>query len=851
MRTPKDLAGKFTPWAHPGFNPALLVWQAALAGGLLAAGRVYRELPPWPVAGLAGASLLLAAGLWAAGGLRGLPRLAAGGALVALLHLGLGLTSPDPAGLPGSLWFGAALALLAALSQPAIARLAELAPGTGTAEPWRWSLLAALAAWLHRPLFTAHPFGGGDATWYKLMLADFVAQVRAVGLPVWAGQTEYAFNGAVIPLRVAPWYQHAGALADWLTARSLSFIAINNLVLALNAFAAAFSAYACFRALLPRQPWSALVIAFLYAACPAVLSPLSVGDQYMTFLTAPFLPVAAYALWRIAGRDEARDYLRLAAALAALWASHPPVALCLSFFAVLTGLGRLLFRRGFRWAHAALAAGVFLCLGSLPFASALALGQSPGAAPGNDRVVELNHDNFPQAFLPLQVKLPVNDPGSLAQYYQPGYAVLGLGLLALGVFAWRRTLPAGLALAVAALCAILVLPVPGVNGFLWHHVPAAAMQVLNVWSIQRLAGSWAIFLLVAGAGSLALLESAGRRRLAAAGFAGLLVPAALWTAAQSSYVTQRLRDTTHQGDDWRSAFEPHNLILTRYAFNPFPTTPGYFSHGYINPNLEHRLLRADLTLFTSNAESAVRRGPLPAPDPGGHARLAHGTWRAVNDNHSAFYNLAPTFAPPAGEPLALWLEPLEPGQAGWLQIRGRDVFREYTLPDSGFGAVTRAQPRGFGTLPASTPIISLFTRDPHESLLGVNIAPDHTPAYTDFDFARYELWRYDPASLPVALRSWAPYHLQVNSPVPGFVETPRAWLPHYRGRVNGRYLPGQRSPDGLLMIPIPAGFSDITIKYVPPLWLELTYWLNLAGWGALALAGLTRLGRAPSAPPAG
>lgn len=378
------------------------------------------------------------------------------------------------------------------------------------------------------------------------------------------------------------------------------------------------------------------------------------------------------------------------------------------------------------------------------------------------------------------------------------------------------------------------------------------MQVLNTWPVQRLAGIWVVLLLVLGAGSLALVESARRTWLPVACFGLLLLPASVWTALQAHHhISRQLRDTVIHDAAWRGSYDKHNLLLTRYAFNPFSLIPSYFSHGYIDPVLEHRLLRRDLSVLASNAESAVRRGPLPAPDPSGSALLARGTWRAVNDNHTDFYNLSPRLALPPQQKLALWVEPLEPGQAGWLQIIGQDVFREYILPDSGAGVAHRHTIGGFGTLPSSSKVISLFTRHPSENPRLINIAPEHTPARTDFDFARFELWAYDPAQLPLVIKSWNPYRVIVNSPEPAYLETPRAWLPHYRAKINGQRVWAERSPGGLVMFAVPAGYSDATIKYVPPLWLELVYWLNAGCWAALVAGGLAwLLLAAPGARPA-
>src|SRR5277367_1156345 len=91
---------------------------------------------------------------------------------------------------------------------------------------WEWARLVVLgltAAWLLHPFATAKMYGTGDAVWYTHMLADYVTQLRAGIFPIYAGQTEYAFNGAVYPLRVAPIYQHLAGLLDILTFRSLGF----------------------------------------------------------------------------------------------------------------------------------------------------------------------------------------------------------------------------------------------------------------------------------------------------------------------------------------------------------------------------------------------------------------------------------------------------------------------------------------------------------------------------------------------------------------------------------------------------------------------------------------------------
>jgi hypothetical protein len=89
------------------------------------------------------------------------------------------------------------------------------------------------------------------------MLADFVTQLRAGVFPVFIGQTDYAFNGAVYPLRVAPFYQHLAGVLDLLTGRQLGIFALQHLCVLVVGYAGIFSSYLALNALAPGQRWSA------------------------------------------------------------------------------------------------------------------------------------------------------------------------------------------------------------------------------------------------------------------------------------------------------------------------------------------------------------------------------------------------------------------------------------------------------------------------------------------------------------------------------------------------------------------------------------------------------------------
>jgi hypothetical protein len=700
----------------------------------------------------------------------------------------------------------------------------------------RWAVLAAAATALFHPFHTHRSIGAGDAYWYTLVLADFVEQMRAGQFPVWVGATEHAFNGATSPLRLAPWFQHAGALLDLATAGALAPVALKNALLVTNAAALAASAYAGLRLVLPHRPWLALLLALAVLASPATLAPVYVGDQYMTFLALTFLPWVATGLWRVATRGRVSDHVLLGFAGGGLWLAHPPIALWTTLFAgvayaVTAALGRRISGRGL-----AAAVAVAVLTGGYPVVSALSLDNVNTQVPDGEAAATQVARAFPAIVRSLSPLL--NEPSD----YQGGALLLALFGATLVAVAVRRP-PAALGLAVAAAGALyLVLPAPGVAAW-WEHMPAAVMRATNSWPMQRLVPLWAFLAVFATAALLA--AETGRLRGRRAVAAGVVLALGLvWSGREAGRFIARQRTTISQGESPDVLLQRHNLLLTRYSFVSFGSTPAYYSHGYMDPILEHRLLRRDGSLLAANAESAVRRGERPAPV--GDGPVARGVWRAVNDNHSTHYFLEPALAVPAATRLALLVEPRTPPLEGWIQFQGRDLFREYLLPDSGAGVARNAPPRSFGLLPTSSRVMSLYSRTGETRPRTALILPGR-PDGPPFEFADYELWRFDPADLPVKVRSLVPYRLEVDSPEPAFVEVPRVWLKGYRTKIHGERVHPTRSADDLLWFPVPAGRTEFIVKWVPPLHLELAYWTWLGTWGALAIAAALRRRRGATA----
>lgn len=173
------------------------------------------------------------------------------------------------------------------------------------------------------PRFT----GGVDAKWYAYALLDHIQQTRAGIFPVWVGQGEFMFNGAVHPYRSAPAYQNLGSLLDWLSSGTLGVFAVQHATVLVSFVASLFVAYAVLVRLAPdRRGWAALTAA-VYALSPGLLGLIAAQEMYMSYMTAPLVALAGGMLLSVLRAVAWRDCLGLAAALSGLWYCHTPIAL--------------------------------------------------------------------------------------------------------------------------------------------------------------------------------------------------------------------------------------------------------------------------------------------------------------------------------------------------------------------------------------------------------------------------------------------------------------------------------------------------------------------------------------------
>ena len=250
------------------------------------------------------------------------------------------------------------------------------------AEPARVIGVMTASLWGLLPFFSHGLLGGTDARWYAFMLHDFIDQLRAGVFPVFVGQGEFAWNGGVHPFRSAPVYMHVAGVWDWLTFHSLPAVSLQHLTVITSALVGGLGFYAAATALLPRRRWTAAGMAVLYITAPAWLGVLYCSDAYMTFMALGVLPAVLYGNARTLLTEDGRGYGWLAAGLALVWMSHPPVAMISTLVTILLQGGSFLLGKtdAARWKGAGRGALWFGGFAMYYFYSMSELPKAPGAS---------------------------------------------------------------------------------------------------------------------------------------------------------------------------------------------------------------------------------------------------------------------------------------------------------------------------------------------------------------------------------------------------------------------------------------------------------------------------------------
>ncbi|HEX2101571.1 MAG TPA: hypothetical protein VHF69_12945, partial [Candidatus Synoicihabitans sp.] len=365
-----------------------------------------------------------------------------------------------------------------------------------TGAPW-WLITAALGTlWclLSFPFLTSAGVGTGEAYNYSLALADGVQQLRAGEAPVLVGQTEFAFNGRVHPLRNAPYLFYLAGLLDVLTWRHLSFWQLQNLSIALSLALAVLTTWFGLRWSGGCSRITAFGLTALFVFSPALLGAAYSLDLFMTVHAAPFVTLAlASALRECRTRSPSNDLL-LALALGAAWWAHPPTALWTTAIAAPVRVAAIPDARWLGSLLRFLAAGLSIAaLIAYVFVSATEITPyqqlSDHRADFKARFVDVTLTSIDETF--PGVVLPVSREAQSLTDVQYGYGlatVLTLSLMAaVARLRTRRALvgPA-MMLGAALLLVLLALPVPVLTSWIWRTLPVGVHTLTGAWPSQRL-----------------------------------------------------------------------------------------------------------------------------------------------------------------------------------------------------------------------------------------------------------------------------------------------------------------------------------------------------------------------------
>ncbi len=697
----------------------------------------------------------------------------------------------------------------------------------GMAEAWRWLAVAAVGAWLMRYYITTALRGAGDAQWYANMMADMLEQVRAGVFPVYVGQSAYQFNGAIYPLRIAPGFHYLGAALDLATFRVLGPMSVLNLLLSGLGVATALICYLCLAALAPRRRNLAAVAALLFLACPGVIGMPYSSDLYMSWTTVPAVCLALYACVRTFFRATWREVALLAGALGVLWWGHTPIAMWTTAWVSLAQCVRWV--RGWSGRRSLgpelIAAIVFLTVAGYPLVSVLVATPEAGHPikdfQGGDPGIEAS---FVQSAFPAVLE-PVSASARELSDLQLGYTLWAALLLTVGV-SFRRREAVTLTFALAALSIVVLLtPIPGLNALLWRWVPTVIRNTTGNWPMNRL------YLILAGLVTFAAWRAIGlagpqRRGVRVLAGASLLVLTG-WSLFQANRFV--LGDAGRDPSSGPEALRSENALLTRFSYLLFPALPAYFSHGTVEPLLENRLFARDTHAFLTGNQEQVEAMVGDAFDVVSQGEMGTG------DTGTHSFSLQPGFLLEPGRRYALLLQFREPTREGAIVLHPEGFGGFYLMPEFGNAL-------SFGSSAGHSHLLALHTSlDRPESFHLEFRTLREAPLGLDFShFAHYVFMSYDPARLPVNVTSLIPYRAQVSSPRAAWLETPRMYQDAYQAIVNARRVPVAKSPEGLVMIPVPAGRSTVKLQYYPPFVLAAAFWVSFAAVVAttLALAGL-------------
>jgi hypothetical protein len=381
-------------------------------------------------------------------------------------------------------------------------------------------------------------------------------------------------------------------------------------------------------------------------------------------------------------------------------------------------------------------------------------------------------------------------------------------------------------LAAAAVLALLLLPIPGLNHLLWALVPNFVRNPTGNWATSRLCMPLAAATVFSAAACAGTFLTGRRRHL----FAILVASGAIWSLSQACRFIAGSWHSAPAPDSAVDMLRPENVMLTRYSYSMFPhfpALPAAFTHGVTDPELEERLLgKSTFSPIGANKDTALASARVVA--------TSDFRWD-TNPAHSASAALeeAPRIEP--GRSYLMKFDFAQPDAIhGVLQIYGSHFFREYGLPEHG-------GPKSFGAGGEHSNVFPVWTTAGPQALTVTFFPAAGGPAgQPEPPVGEVTLLSYESNSLPVRVESWLPYRAHVQAPAEAWLETPRAFQTGYHARVDGKPADVRETPDALVAVAVPAGASTVELAYVAPLGLRVLFWVSLLSSLAAVVLGSAR-----------
>ena len=397
---------------------------------------------------------------------------------------------------------------------------------------------------------------------------------------------------------------------------------------------------------------------------------------------------------------------------------------------------------------------------------------------------------------------------------------LVLALLASAFFR-PRALAVKLFFLVGLLFAFSVVRVPWVSDFFVGYFPEYLVQIISFPLLIRMLPPMMAFVMMGGVAWLATIPEAGTGRRA--GPLVLLGAATIlcgWQAAR--YVLHGWVITADQATT-RRPFYPENFVLDRFNYDLLPM-PWYFSNGAVDPRLEFRLLDANGLRYVDPDTTARRMEQAGAT-------VLRLTAIQVPENPK-WLRLAPGLTVAPGEEVLLRFDfDDRRTYAGVLVFRSEHGYREYQLPAD-------SPDYGFGVKPGWSHVIALWNSGTVPEHYAFDIPAGYSPnPGVEGLFAVMTVSHFDEALRPLQVNSFDPCQVTVAMDRPGWLETPRVFLPGYAATVDGRPVEITPSAQHLVMVALSPGRHVVALRYrgTARVWLaavvSLLTWGGWLGWG--------------------